>query len=177
MKHRVRKRPEFSDLLPEKRQEFAEHLRERIYATLTLLAVMVVLWQHPEEHSVWGVIGIILGTVVALWLATIIAARMSYRMVHDTSELEPKFREVVSSASGLLAPAGVPVFFVLLAMLQVMSMKWALSIGILSLVLSLFFFSLYAGRKSSDSLTKILLYSILQMALGVGVVLLKLAVE
>ncbi|MGB4762008.1 MAG: hypothetical protein WBP12_01460 [Candidatus Saccharimonas sp.] len=177
MKRQVRERTDFSKLPPDQRQEFAEHLRERIYATLTLLAVMVVLWQHPDEHGVWGVIGIIVGTVVALWLATIIAARMSYRMVHDTSELEPKFREVVSSASGLLAPAGVPVFFVLLAMLQVVSMKWALSIGILSLILSLFFFSLYAGRKSSDSLMKILLYSILQMALGVGVVLLKLALE
>ncbi len=177
MKRLKHKRPNFSDLPPERRQEFAEHLRERIYATLTLLAVMVALWQHPEEHSVLGVVGIVAGTVVALWLATVIAARMSYRMVHESSELEPKFREVATSASGLLAPAGAPVFFALLSLTGLISLKTALFIGVLSLVLSMFFFSLYAGRKSSDSAGKIVLYSLLQMTLGVGVVLLKLAVE
>lgn len=72
---------------------------------------MVGMWQHPEEHSAVGVLGVIVGTVVALWLATIIAARMSYRMVHDSSELEPKMQEARTSASGLLAPVATPAFF------------------------------------------------------------------
>lgn len=126
------------------------------------------MWQHPTEHSALGVLGVILGTVVALWLATTIAARMSYRMVHSSSEQEPKMREVFTLASGLLAPAAAPAFFVLFALPGFISIKVALSIGVLSLVLSLFFFSLYAGRKSTDGLSKILLYSVLQMALGVG---------
>ena len=44
----------------------AEVLRERIYATLTLLAVMVGLWQHPGDHR--RLVHLCdVGTVVALW--------------------------------------------------------------------------------------------------------------
>lgn len=165
---------QLSKLSPEQRALYAEHLRERIYATLTLLAVMVLLWQHPENHSPLGVIGIIAGTVIALWLATIIAARMSYRMVHESSELEPKYREVVMSASGLLAPAGAPVFFVLLAWMGLISLETALLVGVALLILSLFVFSLISGRRSTDNLLRLLGYSALQMALGLAIVGLKL---
>lgn len=138
---------------------------------------MVTLWQHPEDHRPLGVMGIIAGTVVALWLATIIAARMSYRAVHSKSDLEPRYKEAVESARGLLMPAGVPILFVLLALIHIISLQMALMFGVISLVLSLFAFSVYAGRRSADSFGRILLYSFLQMALGIGVVLLKLAVE
>lgn len=159
------------------RSQFAEILRERIYATITLLAVMVTLWQHSEEHSVIGAIGIIFGTVIALWLATMIAARMSYRIVHERGEANEKSWEASESARGLLTPAGAPIFFVFLSLIGLLELKTALLIGVISLVLSLFLFSLYSGRRSSDSWMKILLYSLLQLALGVGVVALKILVE
>lgn len=171
------RRPAIKELSPEQRSLFAEILKERIYATLTLLAVMVTLWQHPEDHRPLGVIGIIAGTVVALWLATLIAARMSYRAVHHSGDLEPKYREAVEAARGLLMPVGVPIFFVLLALVHIINLQTALMLGVISLVLSLFAFSVYSGRRSADSFGRILLYSFLQMALGVGVTLLKLAVE
>ena len=159
------------------RSQFAEILRERIYATITLLAVMVTLWQHSEEHSVIGAIGIIFGTVIALWLATMIAARMSYRIVHERGEANEKSWEASESARGLLTPACAPIFFVFLSLIGLLELKTALLIGVISLVLSLFLFSLYSGRRSSDSWMKILLYSLLQLALGVGVVALKILVE
>ncbi len=170
-------RRNIAEFTSEERTQFAEILRERIYATITLLAVMVTLWRHGDEHQTLGTIGIILGTVVALWLATIIAARMSYRIVHDDAEMASKQWEVAESARGLLMPAGAPVFFVLLSLTPLISLQTALLLGVISLVLSLFAFSLYSGRRSSDSWTKVLLYSLLQMALGIGIVALKILVE
>ncbi len=41
----------------EQRRHLAELLRERIYSTISLLAVVVVLWQYPETHSPWGSVG------------------------------------------------------------------------------------------------------------------------
>lgn len=156
----------------------AEMLRERIYATITLLAVVVALWQHPDEHQPLGVIGIILGTVVALWLATIVAARISYTAVHGAAvHKEPKYLEASKAASGLLTPAGPPIFFVLLSISGLVSLKTALLIGVVSLLASLFLFSVMSGSRVTDSKVKLLVFSAIQTLIGVGVVLLKLAVE
>lgn len=173
-RHHTRHQPDYT---AEQRNQFAEILRERIYATITLLAVMVTLWRHASEHSAFGTIGIILGTVVALWFATMIAARMSYRIIHSSEEAAAKSWEASESARGLLTPAGAPIFFILLSFTTLIDLKTSLLLGISSLVLSLFLFSLYSGRRSSDSWTKILLYSFLQLGLGVGVVILKILVE
>lgn len=162
----------------DERTSLAEMLRERIYATITLLAVVVALWQHPDEHQPLGAIGIILGTVVALWLATIVAARISYTAVHGAAvHKEPKYLEASKAASGLLTPAGPPIFFVLLSMSGLFSLKTALLIGVISLLASLFLFSVMSGSRVTDSKVKLLVFSAMQTLIGVGVVLLKLAVE
>lgn len=173
----TRTRPDIDKLSDSERAIFAETLRERIYATITLLAVLTVMWQHPEEHSVVGTIGIIYGTVGALWLATIIAARMSYRAVHAKDELEPRYHEAVQTASGLLVPAVSPTIFALISLTGIISLQTALFIGMASLILSLFFFSVYAGRKSTDKFSRVLMYSLLQTGLGIAVVGLKILVE
>lgn len=177
MKRQRVARTELRHISKEQRGQFAEMLRERIYATITLLAVMVTLWRHADDHSTWGVIGTIAGTVVALWLATLIAAHMSYRIVHDGEDFREKSWEASESARGLLAPAGAPLLFVLLSFTPLISLHTALLFGVISLVVSLFLFSLYSGYKLSDSWKKLLLYSLLQMALGMGIVALKILVE
>lgn len=177
MKQPLPRREDFDNIPEEQRAMFAESLRERIYSTITLLAVVVGLWQHPTEHRPIGVIGVILGTVFALWLATVLASRMSAQIIHKGDKVEASHRETVRAASGLLAPAGAPVFFVILSMLGIISLQTALLIGIFSLILSLFLFSVYAGRKTTNKLSKVLIYSLLQMALGIGIVALKLIVK
>ena len=163
--------------LQEQRIKYAELLRERIYSTITLLAVMVVMWQHPGSHSALGVIGAIIGTVGALWLATLIASRMSYRIVHDNKELESHYRKASAAASGLLAPAAAPIFFVIVSMPGLIDLKTALLLSVVVLVLSLFLFSLVSGRKIANSRLSLFFYSMMQLALGLAVVALKLFVK
>ena len=66
------------NLSPNDRAQYAELLRERIYSTITLLALVVVLWQHPSDYTAWGVIGTIIGTVGALQFEVI-----QYRLEHE----------------------------------------------------------------------------------------------
>ena len=127
-------------------------------------------------HSAWGSIGVIVGTVGALWLATLIAARISYRIAHDDGA-DQHFGESKEAASGLLTPAIAPVFFILVSMLGVIGLKTALLFGIISLLISLFLFSLMSGRKLKSSPWRLIGYSLLQMGLGCVVVLIKLAVK
>lgn len=178
MSQHARKKPNLRTMSNDDRALLAEMLRERIYATITLLAVVVALWQHPDEHQPLGAIGVILGTVVALWLATLVAARISYTAVHgNTVNKEPKYLEASKAASGLLTPAGPPIFFILLSITGLFSLKTALLIGVVSLLASLFLFSLMSGNRVTDSKVKLLVFSAMQTLIGVGVVLLKLAVE
>lgn len=159
------------------RDQYAELLRERIYSTITLLAVVVVLWQHAADHSAWATVGTIIGTVGALWLATLIASRMSYRIVHDDSELESHYRKASEAASGLLAPAVAPIFLILVSMTGLISLETALLFSVVLLILSLFLFSLISGRKVASSKVSLIVYSTLQLGLGLTVVILKLVLK
>ena len=169
--------PDIQHLTVEERIQYSELLRERIYSTITLLAVVVVMWQHPSEYSVWTVLGVIAGTVTALWLATLIASRMSYRIVHGEAELSAHSRKSAEAASGLLAPAIAPIFFVLVSLTGLIELKTALLISVISLVFSMFIFSVVSGRKVAGSWLRLLLFSTLQMGLGFAVVALKLLIK
>jgi hypothetical protein len=164
-------------LTPEQRELVADNMRERIYSSITLIAVLTVMWQNDEHRSVLGTIAVILGSVVALWLATLISARMSYRAVHGKSIKSSDYRKTFFTTSGLLAPALLPTAIILVSGLtHWYTIKTALMASIIISLLSLFGLSFQAGRKIYDSLGRLLLVSALEMSVGLLVILLKLAV-
>ncbi len=172
MKTRTRRR--FESMPLEAREQFAENTKERIYSTITLLAVITALWHSADHHSHAGVLATIVGSVVALWLATLMSARMSYRAVHGKSVPLAKYREAIFAASGLLAPAAAPVLFVLLSAFGVITLKAALFVSMVALLLSMFIFSIIGSRRIYNSPLRILTISLLELSIGLGVVALKL---
>ncbi|HCH34810.1 MAG: hypothetical protein UY35_C0001G0119 [Candidatus Saccharibacteria bacterium GW2011_GWC2_48_9] len=173
MESRKRK---FESLSLEAREQFAENTRERIYSTITLLAVLAALWHTVQYHSALGVIASIAGTVVGLWLATLMSDRMSYRAVHGRGMPIEKYRKILFAASGLLAPAAAPLILVALSMTEILTLKTALTISIILLLLSLFLFSVVGSRRIYASKQKILIISLLELLIGIGVVALKLLI-
>lgn len=172
-----RRESQIDALSPEAKEMFAENMKERVYSTITLIAVLTVLWQHPENHSTWGTITTIIGSVVALWLATLISIRMSYRAIHGKSITPLNYRKAFFSASGLLAPAITPMLIIALGSVTGWyDLKAALLASIIASLLSLFALSFNAGRRIYDNFGRLLLVSTLEMSVGVGVVLLKIAV-
>ncbi len=167
---------QLSRLPPEKLEHIAENMKERVYATLTLLAVMTALWQTAEHHTALGSIASILGTVAALWLATIISARMSYRAIHAKRMSLAIYRKIIFTSSGVFGPAIVPVIFILVSSVGAFSLTTALLAGMVALALSLFLLSFLAGRRIYGFGFRVLAISALEMLLGVGVIALKLAV-
>ncbi len=164
-------------LSPEQREIVAENMKERVYSTITLIAVLTVMWQHPNEHSTIGAIATILGSVVALWLATLISIRMSYRAVHGKTINIGNYRKALFSASGLLAPAVTPsVIIAISGITHLYDLKAAFMASMVVSLLSLFGLSFTAGRKIYTSVWRLLFISALEMSVGAGVILLKLAV-
>lgn len=171
---RRRREQRFEDLPLEAREQFAENTKERIYSTITLLAVVVALWHGSSHHSSIGALATIIGTVVALWLATLMSARMSYRAVHAKGMPLSEYRKIFFAASGLLAPAIVPSLLVILSAANVLDLKRALFASMVVLLLSLFLFSVMGSRRIYDSFGKVLLISLAELGIGIGVVAIKL---
>lgn len=170
-------RQSLETLTPEQRELVADNMRERIYSSITLIAVLTVMWQNSDHHSTLGTIAVIIGSVVALWLATLISIRMSYRAVHGKSIDRKDYVHTFFTASGLLAPAILPSLIVLISGLtQWYTIKTALMGSIVISLLSLFGLSFQAGRKIYDNLGRLLLVSALEMSVGLLVILIKLAV-
>lgn len=167
----------FKNIPVSAREIIAENMKERVYSTITLLAVLVTMWQHAEYHSHFGTIAGIVGAIVAVWLATLIAARMSYRAVHGKPIDRKDYVKTFFTSSGLLAPAITPIFIVTVSgVTDWFDLKTALMASMIVSLLSLFLLSYSAGRKIYDSTWRLLLVSLLEMSVGVGVILLKLAV-
>lgn len=164
-------------LTPQMREIIADNMRERIYSSITLLAVMAALWQNSEHHTHLGTAASIFGAAVALWLATLIAIRMSYRAVHGKGITAKEYSRTLFAASGLLAPAAPPIILVAISgFTDLYSLKTALMASMIIGLFSLFLLSFTAGRKIYDNTWRLLLVSALEMTVGVGVILLKLAV-
>jgi len=158
------------------REHLAENMKERVYATITLVAVIAALWQTADHHSVGGVLASIGGTAVALWAATIISARVSYRAVYARSMNGHEVAKLFFTSSGLLAPAIFPVLLIIVSGIGALPLKDALFAGMIALLLSLFTLSFMAGRRIYTKMSRVLLISFLEMLVGVGVIVLKLAV-
>lgn len=156
------------------REAVAENMKERIYATITLLAVLTASWQHTA--SIKAALLAIAGTVIGLWLATLIAARMSYRAVHGRAIELREYRKFIFTSSGLLGPAIAPIILVLGSLTGFYDLSTALVASIIELLLSLFVMSFIAGRKIYDSTPRLIAVSLLEMSVGVGIIVLKLAV-
>lgn len=171
-----RRRVGVEDLSAREREAIAENMKERIYATITLLAVIVALWHAADHHTVGGAVASMVGTVTALWLATIVASRMSYRAVHGRSMSARELGRLAYTSAGLFVPAIMPVLLSLVSLTGLFTLKTALMLGMVVLLLSLFALSFIAGRRMYTSPLRLLLVSAVEMLIGVGVVLLKLAV-
>ncbi len=164
-------------MTPEMKEIVADNMKERVYSTIALIAVLTVIWQNAGHHTARGVIAIIIGSVVALWLATLISIRMSYRAIHGKAISMGGYRRALFSASGLLAPAVTPIVIIAISgLIHLYDLKAALFASMIVSLLSLFVLSFNASRSIYDSIWRQLFVSLLEMSVGVGVILLKLAV-
>lgn len=154
------------------REHIAENMKERVYASITLLAVIAAHWQG--SHSVRATVLAIGGSAVALWLATLVASRMSYRAVHAKGVGLHEYRRIVFTSSGLLGPAIVPILLVLGSLSNLYTLQNALTASMVVLLVSLFLLSFTAGRRIYDNIWRILLVSALEMSVGLVVIVLKL---
>lgn len=152
-----------------------ELLKERIYATIALLAVMLAI--HPEHTTPIHAALILAGTAFSLWVASIIASRMARRIIlghaHETEE-EQRYR--LSKQAPLLTAAIFPVTMFLVSAAHIIPFEIALILGIAGLFTFMISVSYLSAQAFKISLLHTLYITAVQLFLAAGLIWLKLHV-
>lgn len=148
-----------------------ETLKERIYATLALLAVLLTLDPiHATAAQAAMTLG---GTALSLWAASFIASRMAKRMVYGRApEAEHTPRDSQRHAP-LLASAAFPLILVGAAAIGLFSLEQAISMSIGAILLTLILWALAAARSMQASTLASIVLAAAILLVGLSVVALK----
>lgn len=157
------------------REHIAERLRERIYATIALMAVLVTI---DPSHTTPGKAAILVaGTIVGLWGASLIASRMATRMVYpeDASHNE-SLKLLLRAHSPMLIALITPLLLIGMAAIGILSLAVAVNISIISSTLLLAVWSIMSVRALKGGKSPVILILCLQIGIIAGIISLKVAV-
>lgn len=91
----------------------AEHLRERVYGTVSVLASIATLVAAEHEAGAVAAAVTLVVTVGALWAASLFADLTAHLAVHQAWPGRVAVRQLLSSHYEILAAAALPVLLVL----------------------------------------------------------------
>ncbi|MEV5354960.1 hypothetical protein [Streptomyces sp. NPDC052693] len=151
----------------------ADRLKERIYATITMVAVVIGL-DLGDVGTVGGA-ATVLTTALGLWLATFVADQQAHRTVHRHFATGHALRRMLYVSSPLLSCAVGPALMIALAAMGVLSLHAALLVSAGAGVASLFLWGFLGGMRMGGGALAAVLAGLVDAAIGVAVALVKTA--
>ncbi|MGI5404643.1 hypothetical protein ACQEVG_35330 [Streptomyces sp. CA-135486] len=151
----------------------AGRLKERIYATITLTAVVVTLAEaEAPDHLEAGLTVAV--SALGVWLATLVADEQAHRAVSGRSANRTEIRTALHVSSPLLLSAVGPLVLIGMSALGVVGLETALMTAAGVEVVTLFLWGWWIGRRMGNGPLSALISGLLDTAIGVGVVTVKL---
>lgn len=153
----------------------AERLKERIYASIALLAVFLSMSNDMRHGEAALLIG---ATAISLWMASIFSVLISRAMVYERHKLtraEVQHQFVIHAP--LLASATTPLILVGLSALNLFTMATAIKISAVWLLAFMAISSILAARKTHASLLRKLVAAGLAFGMGLLIITIKIAVS
>ncbi|MFH8759076.1 hypothetical protein [Streptomyces atroolivaceus] len=163
-----------SDLSPESAAGArAGRLKERVYATITMIAVVVGL--SVSDAGTTGALATVLTTALGLWLAAFVADQQAHRTVYRHLATGQDLRRMLYVSSPLLSCAVGPAVMIALAALDVLSLSTALMTAAGVGIVSLFAWGCAGGIRMGGGVLLAVLAGLLDAVIGVAVALVKAA--
>jgi len=157
------------------KEHIAEQIKERIYATFALMAVLVSI--NPSHSTPGAAAALVAGTIVSLWAASIVASRMAAKMVYrDSIDHDEAVGTLLRNHSPMLLSLVGPLFFIGVAALGIISLNTALTISIVTSGLLLASWSILSAKSLHSKRRPLFLILLLQLAVIVGIIALKVVV-
>ena len=159
--------------LPSK-EYVAELLKERIYGTIALLAVLIsVDTSHVSPlHAEF----LVAGTIVSLWAASLLATMMSRRIVYGSINDSQTRKTQYAKHAPMLSTLTLPLFAMTLSAFGVISLAWAVNISIVTAIVPLMIWSVFSARSFGLGKLATAILVLFELAIGLGIVGLKIAV-
>src|SRR5690242_14198245 len=150
----------------------ASWLKEHIYATLTMLAVVVGLAQGRDSRLVTAVT---IGTTAAgIWMAGLVADEQAHRVVHGRLTNRAELLRMLYVTSPLLTAAVGPLVMVAMSATGLLDLRVALYISVVVDTGSLFVWSYYAGARMGAGVLASVLAGSANVLVASGVIVVKL---
>jgi len=151
-------------------EERAQALKERVYATFTGLAIVLVQQANadhllPSQATFALAIGIA-GITAAGFVADVIA----HLAVHGAFPTAEELRTMLRVAGEALASASLPLVLLVLAWIGILELEWALQAAAILYVATLGFIGYLAVRRTGAAWWKQLVALGILVALGVAVI-------
>lgn len=157
---------------PRALEALGERLKERIYAAITMLAVVVALAQNPHtRHSTAATY--VVGTAVGLWLATLVADVQAHRVVHQRLPDRREAQHLLFVSSPLLSCAAGPLLMTGLSAVGALGLTNALWTAVGVDVASLAVWGFVSGRRMGGGVLLSAAAGLGDAAIGLGVVMVK----
>lgn len=158
------------------RQKQADFLRERLYGSITLVAVYFGLLAQMGLR-ISQAFTVLLTTAFGLWLAGMVATLLAYRITHDKPMPRREFIYELTVHRGLLV-AAVPAFLMLcFAGLDLIALRTAIIASLVLGLTSVMVAIIRSAKTSSNSLVTAAISVAIQAALAILIIALKLGAE
>ncbi|MCP2252774.1 hypothetical protein LY13_001517 [Prauserella aidingensis] len=149
----------------------ADRLKERIYATITMISVVVGL--SFSGVSALGATATVLTTALGLWLAAFVVDQQAHRTVHRHRATGFELRRMLYVSSPLLSCAVGPAVLIGLSALDVLPLHSASLTAAGLGVVSLFLWGCLGGLRMGGGVPPAVVAGLLDAIIGVGVALVK----
>ncbi|WP_327251457.1 hypothetical protein [Streptomyces sp. NBC_01244] len=152
----------------------AAHLKERLYATITMISVVIGLAGSGHVEVV-GAAATVLTASVGLWLAALVADQQAHRVMHGALARGRELRAMLFVGSPLLLSAVGPLVLIGVSALGVMGLDTALVTAAGVNIATLFAWGCYGGIRMGGGTAFALLAGGIDAAIGTAVAVVKAA--
>jgi len=158
------------------REKRAAFIKEQIYGSFTLLAVNFGLLLKPDlsTHSAFITIT---STAIGLWLASLLASVIAFRVVHDKNMPRGELIHELTIHRGLLV-AAIPSWLVLtLSAVSLIQIRTAVIAAISLAIVGMTVAILRSAKTSSNSFVTALISIGIQVIVAAAIILIKLGAK
>ncbi|MFD3873285.1 hypothetical protein [Streptomyces sp. NPDC058623] len=152
----------------------AAHLKERLYATITMISVVIGLAGSGHVDALGAALTVVTASA-GLWLASLVADQQAHRVTHGALARGRDLRTMLFVSSPLLLSAVGPLILIGLAALDVMRVETALLTAAAVNVATLFAWGCYGGIRMGGGTAFALLAGGIDAAIGTAVAAVKVA--
>ncbi|MFD9725352.1 hypothetical protein [Streptomyces sp. NPDC059072] len=152
----------------------AAHLKERLYATITMISVVIGL-AGGSHLDVVGASATVATAAVGLWLASLVADQQAHRVTHGALARGRELRAMLFVSSPLLLSAVGPLILIGVSALGVIELDTALYTAAAVNVATLFAWGCYGGIRMGGGTAFALLAGAIDAAIGTAVAVVKAA--